>query len=508
MVDETDFKFDDKLRQQIHYDWGKYYKRIGKNEGARKQFLDSLSLKENAHGPMEQLSKCYLERCDASTALNYADQCVKNHPKIKRGKYHRNACIYDANDFEECLVEEYRMWHEKKTALGSVDAVKLTELTLEKSIGHETGSFLNNFQREIAELDKIKSEDKDIRPIWKVRRDNGECDVLSVCSSSKDSSELQNLEHPIDLCRSKRRQKICRSMYFSTTTIDTYDFLNSLANDNRINFPPSEESAKIIRNAIEEELVVFKKFETMLRQRQPIYSKKAVRCKRNSEKFNELALSRMQRTIEYQAAKHVEKIQKMKYTDFSGVLTFVEDIMTNFYLIKSVKVFPKKLDFLQTIYNIVGTGYIDNFRITPPKKNDDPYAQFNSAFSYRHNFVIPKKFNILPRLKKPNDHFLKRLQYSDIPLEKCYIFHQLSRFYFEKENYVESKEMGETLIKISSSLNNYIWMLLGYIRVMLINASLGELESLRNNLENVKQWKKHVREPIWNFLEENISKMT
>lgn len=332
MVDETDFKFDDKLRQQIHYDWGKYYKRMGKNASARKQFVDSLSLRENAHGPMEQLSKCYLDKGDALTALDYANQCEKNHPKIKRGKHHRNECIYDANEFEKCLVEQYKMWNEKKTSLGSVDAIKLTELTLEKSIGHQNGAFLNNFQEAITELDKIKSEAIDTRPVWKIRREKGECDVLSVCSNNIESSELQSDDHPIELYRSRRRQKKYRSFYFSTPTIETYDFLNSLIIDSRLEFPPSEEGTKVIRDAISEELSVFKKFELMLRQRQPIYAKKATLCKRNMKKFNSLALLRIQQTTEYQARKQLEKVEKIKATDFPGLLTFVEDIMTNFYL--------------------------------------------------------------------------------------------------------------------------------------------------------------------------------
>lgn len=505
MVDETDFKFDDKLRQQIHYDWGMYYKRIGKNESARKQFLDSLSLKENAHGPMEQLSKCYLERGDALTALDYANQCLKNHPKITREKYHRNECIYDGNEFEKCLVERYKMWHENKTSLGAVDATKLTELTLEKSMGHEIGSFLNNFRDAIYELDKIKSEETESRPVWKFRREKGECDVVSVCSNSKELTQLRPSDHPIDLCRSRRKKKISRSMYFSTPTIATYEFLNNLTNDSRLNFSRYEESTKIIKNAIEDELDIFKEFELMLRQRQPIYAKKAVQCKRNNKKFNYSSLLKMQETTQRQAAKQLQRVQKLKKTDFSGLLIFVEDIMTNFYLIKTVKVFPKKLDLLETIYNIVGIGYIDEIKTPPPDTPNNVYSLFNSAFSGHYQFVTPKKFVTEPGFNKPSDHFLKRLQYSKIPLEHCYIFHHLSRLYFDEEKYIESKETGQELIKISSSLNNYVWMLLGYLRVMLVDASLGEFESVRDNLENVRKWNEKINGRIWSFLEKSLS---
>lgn len=504
MVDETDFKFDDKLRQQIHFDWGKFYKRMGKNAHARKQFLDSLSLKENAHGPMEQLSKCYLEKGDALTALDYANQCERNHPKIRRGKYHRNECIYDANEFEKCLVERYRMWNEKKKSLGAVDAIKLTELTLEKSMGHENGAFLNKFQAAISELDKIKSEAIDTRPVWKVRREKGECDVLSISSDNEDSSTLQSAVHPMEVYRSQKNKKKIRTMYYSTSTIETFDFLNNMTTDPRLEFPPSVEGTQIIRNAVDEELAIFKKFELMLRQRQPIYAKKAMRCQRNMKKFNDLALLRMQQTTEYQAKKQLERIQQLKVSDFSKLLTFVEDIMTNFYLIKSEKEFPKKIEFLETIYSIVGVGYIDKIDIPPPETPNNVYVLFNEAFSYSHNFVIPKKFNISPGCTNPNDHFLKRLHYTDIPVEKCYIFHQLSRLYFQQEKYIESKEMGDELIKISTSINNYIWMLLGYLRCCLVDATLGALDSLKVNLQTIEKWKKNVRGDVWKFLEKNL----
>lgn len=487
MVEETDFKFDDKLRQQIHYDWGKYYKRLGKNESAKKQFVDSLSLKENAHGPMEQLSKCYLERGDASKALELANQCLKNHPKITREKYHRNECIYDSNEFETCLVERYRMYHEKKPVLGSIDAIKMTELTLENSIGNQTGSFLNNFRSAITELDKIKAEVDDARPLWKIRREKKECDVLSVCSDSKELTKSQTIEHhPLELQRLRRKQIFFRSMYFSTPTIETQDYFKSLTDDHRLNFPPSKESTKFIRDAIEEELEVFKKFEKMLHQRHPIYAKKILQCKKNSEKFNDFALSRMQKTTENRAKSQLKRIQTMKDTNFSGLLAFVEDIMTNFYLIKSAKVFPKKSEFVDRIYNIIGACYIDKIQIPPRYHPSHIDELFDSALSYRHGYVIPKKFNLLPGFKIPNDHFLKRLQYSDSPIEKCYIFHQLSRLYFEQEKFTESKEMGEELIRTSRSINNDTWLLLGYFRVMLVDATLGEVDYVKTNLEAAK----------------------
>lgn len=508
MADETGFKFDDKLRQQIHYDWGKHYKRLGKNGSARKQFLDSLSIKENAHGPMEQLSKCFLERGDAPKALEHANECLKNHPKITRQKYYRNECTYDCNEFETCLVERYKIWHEKNTALGSVDAIKMTELTLEDSIGNETGSFLDNFQSAISELDKIKAEPVDNRPVWKIRRDKGECDVVSICSDSDDLTKSETNDHPLDIYRFRKKQKLDRSMYFSTPTIDTHDFLKDLINDPRLNFPPSEESAQTIRAAIGEELEVFKKFETMLRHRQPLYAKKMVKRKKNDKKFNGLAQLRMRETIDNRAKKQLENIQKMKTdTDLTGLLAFVEDVMTNFYLIKSVEVFPKKYEFLETIYNIVGNCYIDKIDVNPKNTPNDAYALFSTALSYQHGFVVPKQFNLTSGYKNPNDHFLKRIQLSDNPIEKCYLYHQLSRHYFEREKYMESKEMGEELIKIATSSNNYIWMLLGYLRVMLVDASLGEFDNIKVNFEAVRKWKMNVKEPIWNFLEKIISTM-
>lgn len=507
MVEEIDFKFDDKLRHQIHFDWGKFFfKRSGKNESAKKQFLDSLSLKENALGPMEQLSKCYLVRGDAPKALEYANQCIKNHPKVAREKYHRNECIYDCNEFETCLLERYRMLIENKSSLGAVDAIKMTELTLEESIGTQTGSFLDNFRSAISELDKIKADVVDDRPVWKIRREKGECDVVSICSDSNKLTEFKTIDHPLELCRFRKRQKSFRSMYFSTPTIDTFNFLENLTNDPRLHLPPCEESTQTIRNSAEEELEVFKKFETMLRHRQPMYAKRILQNNINNKKFNAMALSRLKETIETRAKSQIERIQKMRCMgNFSGLLTFVEDIMTNFYLIKSVKVFPKKCEYMEIIYNIVGTCYIDKVEIPTKDTPDNPHALFDSALSYRHTFATPKKFNIMPSSKNANNHFLRRLQYTDVPIEKCYIYHQLSRLYFEQEKYTESKEMGEELIKISSMLNNYTWMLLGHLRVMLVDASLGELDNLKRNVEAVRAWKNEVNQSIWTFLERIIS---
>ncbi|XP_037033522.1 uncharacterized protein LOC119072413 [Bradysia coprophila] len=499
MVEESDFKFDEKLRQQIHYDWGKYYKRLGKNADAKKQFLDSLSLNENAHGPMEQLSKCHLERGDVTVALHQANQCLKTYPKITRTNTLRNECIYDGNAFEECLVEQYRLSHDKRPVIGLVDAIKLTELTLEGSIGNQTGSFLHNFRQALSEIDKIEAQAVDTRPLWKIRRDKGECDVLSVCSDSNERvKNFATIEHPLDLYRSRKRQKRIRSMYFTTPTIQAHDFLRGLTNDPRLDFPPNDESTKVIGNAIEEELKVFERFENMLQQREPIYAKRILQKKRNSRKFNEHTLLRLQETIENLAKNQLVRIKTIKLADLSGLVTYVEEIMTNFYMLKSEKVFPKKSEFVETIYDIVGNRYIDTI-----DTNSKYPPCFERAFSrhHDHNFVVPKRFNLSPGLQKPVDHFLKRLRHTDIPIEKCHIVHQLSRIFFNQERYVESKEMGEELVKVATSINSYTWMQLGHFRVMVVNDAFADRDSVKLDVEAIRKFKSNIKLSIRNFLD-------
>lgn len=501
MVEESDFKFDEKLRQQIHYDWGKYYKRLGKNADAKKQFLDSLSLKETAHGPMEQLSRCHLERGDAPEALELANQCLKNYPKITRTNTHRNECIYDNNEFEECLVEQYRLSHDKRPVIGLVDAIKLTELTLEGSIGIQTGSFSNNFRQALSQVAKIEPQPVDTRPLWKIRRDNGECDVLSVCSDShKKLKKSETVDHPLDLYRSKKRQKRIRSMYFTTPTIDTHDFLMGLPNDPRFDFPPSDESTKVIGHAIEEELKVFGKFERMLHQRQPVYAKKILQKKRNSRKFNEETLQRLRDTTENLAKNQLIRIRTIPVDDLSGLLTSVEEIMTNFYMLKSENAFPKKLEFLETIYDIVGNRYINNIDTNP-----DPFYLMEDAFTrHDHNFVLPQRFNLSPGFRNPVDHFMKRLECTEVPIERCHIVHQLSRVFFKQEKYIESKEMGEELVRTATSIENYNWMLLGHFRVIIINDALLDHDSVRRDVEEIRKFKSNVKLSICELLDRVI----
>lgn len=492
MVEESDFKFDEKLRQQIHYDWGKHYKRLGKNADAKKQFLDSLSLKENANGPMEQLSKCHLERGSAPEALDPANQYLKNYPRITRMNTHRNDCIYDCNEFEECLVEQYRLSHDKKPIIGLVDGIKLTELTLEGSIGNEMGSFLHK-------IDKIEAPVVDTRPLWKIRRSNGECDVISICSDSNERvKETETIEHPLDVYRSRKRQKRIRSMYFSTPTVGTYDFLKGLTNDPRFDFPPNEESTKAIQNAIAEELEVFEKFEKMLQHREPIYAKKILRKKRNSRKFSEQTLRTLQENIENIAKNQLVRIKNIKVADLSGLLTFVEEIMTNFYMLKSEKDFPKKLEFIDAIYNIVGNRYIDNI----DTRSNSWLGLMEDAFSphHNHNFIVPKRFNLSPGLQNPVDHLLKRLQHTDVPIEKCHIVHQLSRIYFKQEKYAESKEMGEEIVKISTSMNNYTWMLMGHFRVMVVNDAFLDRDSVKLDVMAIRKFQSNVKSSLCDFL--------
>lgn len=503
MADETDFKFDDKLRQQIHYDWGKHYKRLGNNAAAQKQFLDSLSLKENAHGPTEQLSKCHLERGDAAKALDLANQCLKNHPRIARNKYNRNECIYDTNEFESCLVERYRMCSNTAPVLGAVDAIKMTELTLEDSIGNRTGSFLENFREAISELDKIEAETVDTRPLWKIRRDKGECDVLSVCSDSNEEIDSEKIDHPLDLYRSRKQVKNIRSLYFSTPTIETYDFLLNVLNDSRLNFPPSEESSRMIKEAIGCELKIFKIFEKMLHQRHPIYAKKFLQRKnnKNKRKFDKATLSKTQEFIERRAWNQVEQINRMKNFDFPGLLKYVEELLTNFYLNKSERIFPKKIEYIEAICNIVGTCHIDQIQIRSVPVQNSTYAKLNAALNYHRGFSVPITFNVLPGFTNPIDHFQRRLQHSDNVVERCYIYHQLSRLYFEKKKYIESKEAAEELVGISTDCKNYVWMLLGNVRVMLIDAVLGDMDKVKAHMAGMEEWKANVKESVWNFLE-------
>ena len=171
------------LQQAIYRDWGIYYKSLGRVEAALNSFEASVALQDNDFRPLLERSICKMEDCDIKTAKLFADECLKFHQNKVKAQLQKSNCIYEENDFEQSLLEfsnTCRTFPKSKIGKNNMD---LSRHTIDKAIGHDTGSCLNNLRGPIKRLQKSYLHGQaDKRPLWKILKEKNECDVVSIRS--------------------------------------------------------------------------------------------------------------------------------------------------------------------------------------------------------------------------------------------------------------------------------------------------------------------------------------
>lgn len=123
------------------------------------------------------------------------------------------------------------------------------------SIGDTLGPFiLKNEKHFSAVLEEIERETNiDDRPLWKILKEQGKCDVLSILE--KEEIFLS----PRELARRRRAFKVFNQIYFNKSWIDVI-FLKNLRDNKNLLLPQSKVSTPFLRQLTHAKYDVVRRF--------------------------------------------------------------------------------------------------------------------------------------------------------------------------------------------------------------------------------------------------------
>lgn len=517
------------LQHAIHRDWGLYHKHRHQWTKATENFDKSLQINQKSFRPMLEKSYCLLNECNASDALAIAEQCHVEHPNIVRVEYHRNNCLYEQNRFEDSLKMAWQTYNKNPIARKGKGEIELINTTIEQSIDVPKNC-LHNMRKNIDRLQRHKLEASDSRPMWKKLRENDQCDVVSI------RSELNADISPIAEQRRKASINRIHAMYLDSTTAKDVNFLKHLTTDKRLILKQTQRNNAILLDNINKCLANVDICEKMLWSREPCYAKTYTEnpARKNAAKLEQLRQAQYHTRIN--AFIHLTEIKRLQKTNFIEMLRWIEKIMSTTYATKTVQHFPRKFEFFNEIYNIVGIAYLNRLHVpniimqipqcdrmnlllaidvnstTASTENNNDAAAIEMVnnnpiitFADRTAFVDPEApDDAYLAYKRKIDHFENRLRYSEYPIEKCYLYHEMTQLHLKHRKLDETKQLARKMIELAKNCGNFVWIVNGYLAMIRVDLAQTNPRKIGQKLRKLMTIQEFLNAPIVHYLKTAI----
>ncbi|KAH8285203.1 hypothetical protein KR054_006150 [Drosophila jambulina] len=494
----------DEVLHDIYRDWGTYYSRRRRENFALHYLNKALALEPNDH--MTLYKRCQTKRKAAQ--MDGALQDSRDAAKLARqadgeekAVIQLDICdvLYELNQFENskaALHNNMRVFTGNKRK-----SFEQRVVVVDGVIEDVTGEAMTNFFSKnlktaniVNELMKQKLK-VDNRPLWKVLRELGQCDVQSI----QDVEE--ELLSPMEIARRKRAFNIFHQSYLNDSWIDVL-FLKMLCKNPSLLLPQCKESSYFLYNISRKQYEIVRKFMKMLQSRSPLYLVNYLknRNKAMSERYREAYLYRVQyqthRTMNM-ALKQIRILRKAKKVQL--LTKYVEEIMGDYVVLKTSRVMCWKFEFLNEVYNTLALALAEQLRV--PKNFNmasssailrllrmptDKVKDFVSlVFGDRSTHLEPDANDpAANRAKKLTARLERRMVFAKYSIEKCYLLHQLAQSHLDQGRHSECTFNARRAIRESQNCNSNLWKFLSVVQIVKANAILHKLEQTKEALED------------------------
>ncbi|XP_065079256.1 uncharacterized protein LOC135702163 [Ochlerotatus camptorhynchus] len=416
--------------------------------------------------------------------------------------------IFELDEFEEHVkVTSNRSKHFTGHRLKDMQAeLRLAFENYDNILGKQAGPCLYEQRRRLM---KIAEENKqsgyvETRPEWKVKRDNKECDAVSVV-------EMVVKEPHVRQTKKKEKNLRMLGQVYLGPGWKNLEFLSSLrkggAWEKTVNLSEAPVSSKMLSDIIEE---CYNRVETelhSLQSRTPFYTYRRNRF-RSSEKVDTYLLDEMFK-IRYKtyrdAFNQLDRMHELrKQGRLTQLLMYTNDILWNYYQTKTERVFPDRYKFVNEICNLVGLAFMESFQIPPTlmderlkdrlsilfrlplgKDEDDVVVPiFGDKSTYRdpaapdYGYIAYKnKLTVLE----------KRIPHSRYAIERAFLYHEMCRHHLEASKLDETRIMARRVIDEATQSGSNLWKFLGVLAIVRADCSQMNLEKLTDSLEDASQ---------------------
>ncbi|KAH8279302.1 uncharacterized protein [Drosophila bipectinata] len=486
----------------IYRDWGIYYSRRRRENFAMHYLNKALDLEPLDHMTLYQRCQTKRKAAQMLGALSDSREAAK---LAKRVTGEPNALInldicdvlYELNQFENSKAE----MHNNVRVFSGNKRKNFDQrlLVVDEVIKDVTGEAMTNFFSKNTKTvnivnDLMKEKQKiDTRPLWKVLKEQGKCDVQSI-------PEIEEVQlSPMEIARRKRAFNIFHQSYINDSWVDVL-FMKMLCKNPTLLLPQCKESTYILYQISRKQYEIVRKFMKMLQSRSPLYLVNFLkyRNKAMSDRYREAYLFRVQ----YQTHRNMNKVLKQirvlrRHRRVKQLTKFVEEVMGDYVVLKTSRVMCWKFEFLNEVYNTLALALSEQLRVpknlvlgtsailTLLRLPKDKVKDFVSlVFGDRSTHPDPDHTDPkAARAKKLTARLEHRMIFAKYSIEKCYLLHQISQSHLDQGRHSECVFNARKAIKESKNCNSNLWKFLSIIQIVKANAVLHKLEQTKEALE-------------------------
>ncbi|XP_034650880.1 uncharacterized protein LOC117890243 [Drosophila subobscura] len=491
------------IEQHIYKDWGSYYSRRRRENFAMHYFNKALDLDPKDH--MTMYKRCQSKRKAAQTQGALLDsRAAASMARTTSGEkafINLEICdaLYELNQFENSMAEtqnNIRQFTGNKTK-SFENRLVVVEEVIQDCTGEALTAFFSKHQRTVQVVNELfkASEIVDKRPLWKVLREQGKCDVLSIPEVE------EQLLSPLEIARRKRAFNIFHQTYLNESWVDVV-FMKSLLNNPALLLSQCKESNYFLNKISVKQYEIVRKFMKMLQSRSPLYYENFIkyRNKQLSDRYRESYLYHVQyqtyRTMNA-ALKRVRVLRKERRV--KTLTKYVEEVMGDYVVKKTHRVMCWKFEFLNEMYNTLGLALAEQLK--PPKRFSvignsailqllhlptDKVMEFVSfVFGDRSTHAEPDLYDpATTRAKRLQARLEHRMIFAKYSIEKCYLFHQISQCHMDQGHHSECAFAARRGVKESANCNSNLWKFLNVVQIVKANAVVHKLEQTKDALDD------------------------
>ncbi|KAH8286471.1 hypothetical protein KR054_009817 [Drosophila jambulina] len=464
----------DKALNLVPDDWMTLYHRSQskrKNALTESALKDSLEAKRLLNRQGRDNAPINLEICDALYEMNRLEN--------SKAELHENARLFEGNKtkmFDERLV--------------------VVEANIEDACDQSMTHFISENEKLIVQLAEARNNFKvDERPLWKILKEQGECDVLSI-------PEIKEvILSPLEIARRSRAFDVFNQMFLDRSWIDVI-FLKHVQKNPNLLLDQCKNSRHFLRALTIKKYDEIKKFMKMLEARAPMYHLrfKKFTNKKVMDKFREDYLFRVQYQTRRNMISVLRSIRYLRKTkNISKLSSYVEEVMGDYVVKKTNRTMPWKFEFVNEVYNTLALALVDQYQVPknfrffdknsllrllkfPTERSlDVPTFIFGDRTTHQDTEAVD------PTMLKSRliiSRFEKRMVFAKYPIEKCYLLHQIASTHLKANRYDECCFSARKAIQEGKNCNSNIWHFLSTLVIVKANAALHKLEQTREALAN------------------------
>lgn len=498
------FMMDEALQEQIYYEYG-FYCRHNRGLLDTSVFYINESLKHsqrpkkpifktaNDKGDFEDTvmaaqhqylvrSQAELDLAEPEIAKNTMLKGLALDPENPAYNLQHMFCVHQNKEIEESYKLAFNSLEKKhtyKTRISLNDLINQIRHNFDHSIGDSAGKCLINQLNIIKKFQSLKAEIViDDRPRWVQLLKAG------ICDTDSNWQEEAKLPTPLSVKRKKQRNKILNSRYFGMAAHDI-NFLKSLESDSRINSSPKPDSTEKLKNIITETNKKVIHYRDYLQVQQPLYSILHLQYRNPADLVaaNKQNMLLLQYKSFKETMKHLDQVHERRY-NVAELTSFIDDIINNYYTIKTRRVLPRKFEIMSEIFNIYAVTILSCFHIPEGVEELTPFKALIRSMDPNYVFddeikVQDKEPEFGKRSKKrdPNvpdpvymanvaklEKTMTRLKFALYPVERCYLMFQIATLNFKILKYDEVRNVCHKIITIhAAECRHWVYKFLAFI---------------------------------------------